>query len=75
MFFAKNLPIFERSLRILMGVGLILLGMFYFHGGLGSLWGLISAGSGAGAIMTGFFGFCPACAMFGRKLDKQARGN
>ena len=73
MFYAKNLPMLERVLRITAGLGLILLGMLYFHGGLGSLWGLVSAGSGMGAIVTGFLGFCPACAMVGRKLDKQTR--
>jgi hypothetical protein len=39
------------------------------------LWGLpgmpvgyLLAGAGAVAIMTGFFGFCPMCAMVGRRL-------
>lgn len=73
MFYAKNLPMLERVLRITVGLGLILSGMLYFHGGLGGLWGLVSAGSGAGAIVTGFLGYCPACAMAGRKLDKRAR--
>jgi hypothetical protein len=74
MFFAKNLPALERALRIAVGLGLILLGMSYLHGGSGSLWGLISAGSGVAAIATGFLGFCPACAMVGRKLEKRERG-
>jgi DUF2892 family protein len=75
MFYVKNLPLSERVLRIIAGMVLIILGMLYFHGGLHGLWGLLSAGSGAGAIATGFLGFCPACAMVGRKLDKQARGD
>lgn len=73
MFFAKNLPMLERVIRIAMGFGLILSGMLYFQGGLGSLWGLFSAVSGVGAIVTGFLGFCPACAMVGRKPGRRAR--
>jgi len=30
--------------------------------------GYVIAGAGATAIMTGFFGFCPMCAMVGRRL-------
>jgi hypothetical protein len=30
--------------------------------------GYLFAASGAVAILTGFFGFCPMCAMVGRKL-------
>jgi hypothetical protein len=74
MFYAKNLPLVERVLRIVLGLGLILWGMLYVQGGLFGLWGLLSAGSGVAAIVTGFLGFCPACAMVGRKLDKRTRG-
>ena len=76
MFYAKNLPPFERALRIVAGLGFILLGMLYFQGGLLGLlglWGALSAASGVGSIVTGFFGFCPACAMVGRKLDRAMR--
>jgi hypothetical protein len=73
MFYAKNLPVFERVLRITVGLVLIILGMLYFQGISGNLWGLICAGTGAGAVATGFLGFCPACAMVGRKLDERAR--
>lgn len=75
MFYVKNLPLFERVLRIFVGLVLIISGMLYFQGGLGGLWGMLSAVSGVGAIATGFPGFCPACALVGRKLDKRARGN
>jgi len=30
--------------------------------------GYLIAGAGAVAIMTGFFGFCPMCAIAGRRL-------
>jgi hypothetical protein len=34
----------------------------------GAMAGYLIAGAGAVAILTGFFGFCPMCAMVGRKL-------
>jgi hypothetical protein len=74
MLYAKNLPSFERVFRITVGIGLTLWGMLYLHGASGSLWGLITAGSGLGVVLTGLVGFCPACAMVGRKSDKGARG-
>jgi hypothetical protein len=65
MFYAKNLPPFERWARALSGAGLMGLGI-----GLGKGWLVASlvAGSGAGIALTGFFGFCPLCALAGRKL-------
>jgi len=73
VFYAKNLPMLERALRITLGLGLIFLGMFYFQAGVRSPAGMLSAGSGLVSVATGFLGFCPACAMLGRKLDKPAR--
>lgn len=70
MFYSKNLPFLERAIRLILGIGLILAGMMFFKGGLLGLWGAVSAASGVASILTGFFGFCPACAMVGRKLDK-----
>lgn len=65
MFYTKNLPGWERVLRVLMGMA-----------GLGlalASWGTSTLGVGlgvAGAMlaMTGLIGFCPMCAMVGRKL-------
>ena len=34
----------------------------------GTMAGYLIAGTGAVAILTGFFGFCPMCAMVGRRL-------
>ena len=31
-------------------------------------WGLIGAVSAVGLSLTGFLGYCPACAMVGRKI-------
>ena len=68
MFYVKNVPGWERVLRIVMG--LVALGFAAMN------WGQpIAFGAGImGAIlsMTGLVGFCPMCAMVGRKLDKKA---
>lgn len=64
MFYRKNLPGWERALRVIAGLVIA--------------WGLLAlpalplgyavAAGGVTAILTGFFGFCPICAMAGRKL-------
>lgn len=35
--------------------------------------GWVILAGGAGAALTGIFGFCPACALAGRRLEKHAR--
>lgn len=67
MFYVKNVPHWERVLRIVMGL------MALAFAGMN--WGGSSLAIGAGVMgavlsMTGLFGFCPMCAMVGRKLDK-----
>ena len=69
MFYAKNVPTWERILRVMMGIAAL--------GFAAMNWGVsgIAVGMGLmGAIlsMTGLMGFCPMCAMMGRKLDKGA---
>lgn len=68
MFYVKNVPTWERVLRLVMG--LMALGFTAMS------WGsplAIGAGfMGAMLSMTGLLGFCPMCAMVGRKLDKGA---
>ncbi|WP_371412889.1 DUF2892 domain-containing protein [Thiomonas sp. X19] len=69
MFYVKNVPTWERVLRVVMG--LMALGFAAIH------WGGSPVAIGAGVMgavlsMTGLFGFCPMCAMVGRKLDKGA---
>jgi Protein of unknown function (DUF2892) len=68
MFFKKNLPNAERGIRLVLGLGLVFLGLNTFHA---SLLGYAIAISGLIAAATGFIGFCPMCAMVGRKLDKR----
>jgi hypothetical protein len=71
MFYRKNLPGWERAMRSVGGVVMIaygLLGMPGLLGMHGTMAGYVIAGTGAVAILTGFFGFCPMCAMVGRRL-------
>lgn len=67
MFYVKNVPNWERVLRVI--VGLMSLSYAVMN------WSGSSLAIGAGVIgamlaMTGLFGFCPMCAMVGRKLHK-----
>jgi hypothetical protein len=77
MFYRKNLPGWERVMRSVGGVVMIAYGLFGMPGLLGmpglpsmpgAMAGYVIAGIGAVAILTGFFGFCPMCAMVGRRL-------
>ena len=63
MIYVKNLPVWERLLR---GVGALALGAaaLLIPGGP---WAWLLAAGAAGALLSGLLGFCPACALFGRK--------
>ena len=71
MFYRKNLPGWERAMRTIGGVVMIAYGLFGMPGlpGMpGTMAGYLFAGTGVVATLTGFFGFCPMCAMVGRRL-------
>jgi len=68
MFYVKNLPGWERVLRVVLGTGGVVYAIIE--------WGSSKTGVGLGAAaavlaLTGFIGFCPMCAMIGRKLKKE----
>lgn len=66
MFYVKNLPRWERVLRVIVGVmALAFAAMNWSLSGLAVAAGIM----GAMLAMTGLIGFCPMCAMVGRKLD------
>ena len=69
MFYVKNLPWWERLLRIGAGMALAVYVPLHIGGVLG--WAIIA--TGAGIALTGIFGFCPACALAGRRLGKRGR--
>jgi hypothetical protein len=69
MFYPKNVPNAERIGRILLGILLIGVGLFTNQV-------LLIAGtlifSAVFIIGTGFIGWCPACAMMGRKIKTKS---
>lgn len=66
MLYVKNIPGWERALRLALGVGLVAAAVVHF-GSTPMGWG--AGAMGAMAAMSGLFGFCPACAMAGRRLQ------
>lgn len=67
MFYVKNVPTWERVLRIV--VGMAALAFAFVNVGTSAM--AVGAGLvGAMLAMTGLVGFCPMCAMVGRKLKK-----
>ena len=66
MLYVKNVPGWERAVRVAMGVGRLAASVLYF-GATPTGWGV--GAMGAIAAMSGLLGFCPACAMVGRKLE------
>jgi hypothetical protein len=64
MLYRKNITRPESLLRVVGGVALIAAGLWWLAA---SPLGLALAASGVGSILSGAFGYCPACAMVGRK--------
>jgi hypothetical protein len=69
MFFLKrNLPTWERALRIAMGIAIAAAILGGLTTGLVTYLAIATA---ATMVLTAFVGFCPACAMAGRRyLEK-----
>ena len=65
MFYTKNVPGWERVLRVMMGIALLAASLASFGS---TTLGWTAGVMGAVATMSGLVGFCPACAMVGRKL-------
>lgn len=65
MSFNRNVPGWERATRALLGIALLIAaGLVPFAGWM--LWAALAAG--ATMVVTALAGFCPACAMVGRRL-------
>ncbi|HQT26978.1 MAG TPA: DUF2892 domain-containing protein [Burkholderiales bacterium] len=67
MFYVKNLPVWERLLRT--GGGMMM-AIYALSGLEGTVVWLLSA-AGAGVALSGLMGFCPMCAMAGRRLQNR----
>lgn len=65
MFYKKNLPMWERALRVVAGVGMTAAA---FSLGLDPWLKWVIVASGVSFVGMGFIGFCPMCAMAGRKI-------
>jgi hypothetical protein len=63
MLYRKNVYAWEQVLRLIAGVAMIA-GGFAWQAGWPAY---LLAGAGLYAALTGVFGYCPACAMIGRK--------
>lgn len=64
MFYVKNVPNAERVVRVVVGAVVAGLALTQF----GGVAGWLAAASAAGLVASGLFGFCPACALVGRRL-------
>jgi Protein of unknown function (DUF2892) len=62
-FFVKNVPSAERAVRLLLGAIAVTFGIL-----TGSTLGWLVLVSGVMFTATGLFGFCPMCALAGRRL-------
>jgi hypothetical protein len=70
MLYPKNVPNVERVARILLGI--LLVGIVVVGPSVGQNFSPLVIGtllfSALFVVVTGFVGWCPACAMIGRKL-------
>ena len=68
MFYSKNGPTWERIVRVVMGaIGLVYAVMNWGVSGLAVGLGVM----GAMLAISGLVGFCPMCALVGRKLKSK----
>lgn len=69
MFFLKrNLPTWERALRVAAGM---VIGAVVYAGLTQGVITVLAIATAATLVLTAFVGFCPACAMVGRRyLEK-----
>lgn len=65
MLFQKNLPVWERVLRVCIGL-IVAVVPLAAQAAPAVRWGGLAVG--LVAACSGFLGFCPMCALFGRRL-------
>jgi hypothetical protein len=66
----QNLPWWERMLRLALGAAVAMAALALETSGV-MLWLAVTVA--ATLALTGFVGFCPACAMFGRRPIRKAQ--
>ncbi|MDB5551150.1 MAG: hypothetical protein JWL86_1134 [Rhizobium sp.] len=72
MFYRKNVGGQEQVMRLVGGAAMLLSGLLLLPS---QLTGYLIAAAGVMTMATGLVGFCPACAMLGRKLKVSGREN
>ena len=64
MLYRKNIYQWEQWSRVLLGAAIVVWGAAFAP----QPWGYLAIVAGAGTALTGVFGWCPACAMIGRRI-------
>ena len=62
--YVKNVPPVERVVRVGVAIATVAVALVL----LKAPWSYLVAASSIGFSLTGFLGYCPACAMVGRKI-------
>jgi len=71
MLYRKNLPTWERIARLTGAAALAFCGYQYFGTPAGTVFIVLSAT----AALTSVLGFCPMCAMAGRRLESKSKNS
>lgn len=67
MLYRKNVYQWEQVVRIVLGIAIAVIS----YVSLPATWfGYLNIASGVFVALTGVFGFCPACALVGRRLKQ-----
>ena len=64
LYLKRNLPVAERVIRLVLGLAVAAVAGWLLPAGLARWAGLAAA---AGLALTALVGFCPACALVGRR--------
>jgi len=64
LYLKRNLPVAERVIRLVLGLAVAAVAGWLLPAGLARWGGLAAA---AGLALTALVGFCPACALVGRR--------
>jgi hypothetical protein len=69
MFYLKNVPVWERIVRVVAGIAVAVLALAFWLEPVG----IVVAIAALGIVVSGLVGFCPACALLGRRLERNAK--